>query len=775
MGTSAASALSTLEAARNYVEGRGWAVVPVRRLEKRPLSSDWPSIRLRADELANHFGNGENIGVILGEPSGWLTDIDLDAPQARQLASLFLPKTDCIHGRPGAPSSHLFYKALGAKHESFKDPDGSTLVEIRSKGHQTLLPPSIHPSGVLYAWESEGEPAAIAAGDLRSAVARLATAALIARHWPEEGSRHDASKALAGMLLRGGWHQAETSQFLEAVATAARDEEASRRAGDVITTANRLGQGRPATGAPSLAALIGDEVVRRCRDWLVLADAPAFDASSDVWPMPGRLGDELHAVPAFDLQLLPLSLRALVRDVSERMQAPPDYAATAVIVALAGCVNRRAVIIPKVHDRSWRIVPNLWGAIVARPGMMKSPILQAITASLSHIEKQWRADYEQASSEFTKDKEREELDLQVWKEQYKVAAKSSKDRAATPIRPETTLQPPTQRRLTTTDATFEKLHVILAENPAGILAIRDELAGWLAALDKHGREDERAFFLQAWNGDGPFTVDRIGRGSVHAEAICVSLLGNIQPARLQGYLSDVTQGGPTDDGLFQRFQLIVWPDPLREWQLVDRPADQAASDTAAAVFAALARLSADEPVCLSFAPDAQQLFFDWLADLEHKVRGDTGLPPALVGHLSKYRSLMPTLAGLFELADRAANGDVVAECFISLDHTRRAAAFCDYLEAHAHRIYACALSAETRSARELARHLQARDLSSPFTTRDVYLKGWSGLDSPERVRAALGLLEEAGWIRHVESKPASAGGRPSEVWLVNPKAVRCDK
>ena len=52
------------------------------------------------------------------------------------------------------------------------------------------------------------------------------------------------------------------------------------------------------------------------------------------------------------------------------------------------------------------------------------------------------------------------------------------------------------------------------------------------------------------------------------------------------------------------------------------------------------------------APDAQELFIEWFTGLERKVRGDE-LHPTLISHLSKYRSLMPSLALLFELADRA--------------------------------------------------------------------------------------------------------------------------
>jgi hypothetical protein len=763
--------VSILEAARAMAR-KGWAVVPVRSGQKYPQISGWPLLRLTEADLPRHFSAGQNIGVILGKASQWLADVDLDAPEVRQLASHFLPSTARRHGRASKTSSHSFYFATGVRPETFKDIDGTMLVELRSTGQQTLVPPSVHPSGESYAWESEGEPAVVSAALLRNAVARVASAALLARHWPATGSRHHAANAVAGMLLRAGWNEKQTARFVEGIAMATHDEEVRERLRDVVTTARRLSSGGPATGAPSLAAIVGDDVVRRIRQWLELK-REATISGDDGWPDPEPLAAALLPVPAMDLALLPQSLRSLVEDISERMQAPPDYATAAMIVALAGCVNRRAEIIPKVNDTSWRVVPNLWGAIVAPPGMMKSPILRAVTSPLTHIESALRAEYDKVCSAFSIENEQSELDRQVWKEKYKQSAKSGK---TTPPRPNNSLRAPTQRRLVLTDATVEKLHAILAENPDGVLVIRDELTGWLAGLDKQGREQERAFFLEAWNGDGAFTMDRIGRGSVHASFVCVSLLGNIQPSRLRAYLADAMEGGPTDDGLFQRFQIVVWPDPPTNWRLVDRPPNLIALETAARVCSMLANLSAEEPVHLSFEPEeAQSLFFAWLADLEHRIRGEAGLPPAFIAHLAKYRSLMPTLAGLFELADRAAGGEVARELSISLDHTRQAAAFCDYLEAHARRIYACVVSPETHSARELGRHLQSGDLGSLFTTRVVYLKGWAGLDTPDRVRSAVAMLEEAGWVRRADSPRSPSGGRPSEIWLVNPKVVHREK
>lgn len=506
-----------------------------------------------------------------------------------------------------------------------------------------------------------------------------------------------------------------------------------------------------------------------------LDDAVANDATdTEQWPKPSPLGDELPPVMPFDLDLLPVSLQPLVLDVSERMQTPLDYAAVACVAALGGCANRRVVVYPKKRDTSWAVVPNLWGGIVAPPGMMKSPVVLAVTRPLYNIEEKWRAEYDSELSDFLDEKEDAELRHQAWREEYKRAIKKGNE---LPIQPDTSLRQPTRKRLVLTDATVEKLHEILSENPAGVFVVRDELTGWLAELERQGREGERAFFLQAWNGDSGFTVDRIGRGSIYVPAVCVSLFGNIQPSRLRWYLSDAITGGPADDGLFQRFQVLVWPDLPRNWKCVDQPPDDWALEIAERTFSTLTHLSADDPVRLRFTADAQALFFAWWKELEKNLRGASSLAPPVVAHLAKYRSLMPSLAGLFELADCVAVGEEIGgQLGISLDHAKQAAAFCDYLESHARRIYSCIVSPETRAARDLARRIHARDLPDTFKTRDVYLKGWTGLDSPDRARMALDVLEDAYWVRREPSIASRTGGRPPEVWNVNPKVFHeCKK
>jgi putative DNA primase/helicase len=530
------------------------------------------------------------------------------------------------------------------------------------------------------------------------------------------------------------------------------------------------------TFASGQAALTGESLAALRARWQLTEQKEHRATLTQVageWPKPEPIQSELPPVEAFSEHLLPASFRPLVRDVAERMQVPMDYPAVVTVLCLAGAVNRRASIQPKAKDTGWVVVPNLWGGIIARPGFMKSPVIQAATRPLVQLQTEWRLAHEEALKGYEWGKEEYELRRAAWKEQFKANSKKGK---ASPDRPEDEPEEPKLRRLIVNDATFEALHQTMSENPAGILVIRDELTGWWSQLDRAGREGERPFCLSAWNGDTGHTIDRIGRGTIHVEACCMSMLGGIQPGRLRSYLTDALKDGPSNDGLIQRFQLMVWPDTEPGWTYVDRAPDAASEALAAGVFRKLVELDAENPVRFRFAPDAQDLFMDWLAELEAKVRGDE-LHPAFISHLSKYRSLMPSLALLFELADRVGSVGFVgsslanSENFVNLEHTRQAAAGCEYLESHARRVYSCIVTPQLRAARELADKIKHRKVGTEgfFSCRDVYLKGWSGLDTLEAVKLAAEVLQDAGWLRNLSGESGPLGGRPSNRYEVNPR------
>jgi hypothetical protein len=136
----------TTEAAQYYID-RDFAVVPIPPGCKAPVVYGWQSRKF----CARDFSPASNIGIVLGEPSGWLIDIDLDAADARELADELLPPTDAVSGRPSSPRSHRWYIARGATTKKFADPTTrKMIVELRSTGCQTVVGPSIHPSGERY-------------------------------------------------------------------------------------------------------------------------------------------------------------------------------------------------------------------------------------------------------------------------------------------------------------------------------------------------------------------------------------------------------------------------------------------------------------------------------------------------------------------------------------------------------------------------------------------------------------------------------------------------
>ncbi|MBK7644376.1 MAG: DUF3987 domain-containing protein [Planctomycetes bacterium] len=184
----------------------------------------------------------------------------------------------------------------------------------------------------------------------------------------------------------------------------------------------------------------------------------------------------------------------------------------------------------------------------------------------------------------------------------------------------------------------------------------------------------------------------IGRGTVRIEAAIVSILGGIQPGPLHEYLVGAARDGKGDDGLLQRFQLLVWPDPSPNWVNHDREPDEAAQKEADEVFRHLHELEpeavgATRPIgdsisipYLRLSEHAQPVFDDWRRDLELYLRsGAEG--EAFESLLAKYRKLVPALALIFHLAD-GNTGPVGLE---SLDRAIKAS---EYLKSHARRVYA---------------------------------------------------------------------------------------
>lgn len=70
--------LTPLSAACDCIS-RGWAPIPVPIRTKAPTLRDWQRLDLIEDALPRYFPNeNQNVGVLLGRPTGGPIDVDLD-------------------------------------------------------------------------------------------------------------------------------------------------------------------------------------------------------------------------------------------------------------------------------------------------------------------------------------------------------------------------------------------------------------------------------------------------------------------------------------------------------------------------------------------------------------------------------------------------------------------------------------------------------------------------------------------------------------------------
>lgn len=766
-----------LDIARSYLLRR-WMPLPVPTRSKNPGFKDWQNFRVTEADLSQHFnGKPQNIGVLLGAASGNLVDVDLDCTEAVTLAPYFLPTTGAIFGRETRPRSHWLYVAPIPKKVAFIDAiTGKRLIEVLTNGQQSIFPGSEHEgTGELVRWYEGGEPAHVSEETLITTVKRHAAATLLAVHWPREGSRQETALALAGGLLRAGISEADTAHFIKAVCHAAGDEETRSRVNTACYTQRKLEEGASVTGWPTLAKLIDERIVSQVCQWLAISEDSRATVQPTRWGEPEELPDDLLPVPAFDMRLLPGALRAWIADISERMQCPAEFPSIAALIAAASVIGNRVCIRPKRADE-WAVVPNLWGAIVGRPGVLKSPALEDALKPLKARERVAREEYQQAMQDFDfqrmyTDAQREQLKKEIQK-----AVKEKRDGTEYKSRlADLQANTPVERRYIVNDPTVEKFGELLNQNPRGLLLFRDELMGWLKSLERDGREQDRSFYLETWTGSGDYTYDRIGRGTLRVNNLTVSILGGIQPGMLMRYLHSAINGGSGDDGLIQRFQLLVYPDVPREWRNVDRVPDGEATARAHQCFGGLDTLEPeavgamrdDKGVAyLRFDDEAQEFFDGWRADLETSLLGFKFEHPALQAHMSKYRSLLPSLALIFHLTDRV-NG-ATTQAGVSLDAARGAASWCALLEEHARRIYGLALSSEITLARSLIKHMRRGDLPSEFTARDVYRKQWTGLCKPSDVSEPLRILEDYGWLQSYSVSRDEKGGRSSICYVAHP-------
>ena len=450
----------------------------------------------------------------------------------------------------------------------------------------------------------------------------------------------------------------------------------------------------------------------------------------------------LSEVPEFPIDAWPPIIWDWCQECAASMRIPPDFCCATMLVVFASLIGRKRQIRPEKNNPRWVITPNLWGLVVGRSGLLKSPAMKQVLSGLDEL------------IQITMKKHQQDM------QQYEIQKEDARI-SKLPFPPQ-----PILKRYKTEDPTIEALGPILRDNPQGILLFRDELQGWLKSMNKKGQENARAFYLETWNASANFTSDRIGRGLIHIPFMCLSVFGGIQPGPISTYVSRMRSGDDNDDGFLQRFQVMVWPKSI-PWTPYNGHLDEELERDIKAIYRWLDQLAFDKdgnPTILEFSDEAQKLFDEWQAGIQPRIRSSE-LPEYMASHLSKYPKLLPSIALIIELVQGAIYQSQLNS--VSVASFLMAKRWCEYLEPHAWKIYHCDQVSVIERAKILIDKVHTGKLPDGFTVREVYhSKHWRGIADSSQVQKACDYAEGKKWLI---KKEISTGGRLADRYYLNPQ------
>ncbi|PKH65911.1 hypothetical protein CXF61_04035 [Psychrobacter sp. 4Dc] len=537
----------------------------------------------------------------------------------------------------------------------------------------------------------------------------------------------------------------------------------------------------------------------------LIADAEIINLQALGKPKPKPISQKLPPVKTLTSTMMPKMIWDYASNCAERLSAPIEYVLMPLMVSLGSVIGTRLSIYPKMYD-NWEIVPNCYGAIVGDPSSKKSPSLSEGLKPISHLVALAKNKYNEDKLEHDTQKELNKHMTKAAEKQLSELAKKLATQAddATEISQDDLKAKaqelaeakqsddliPEIKRYVTDDGTIESIGELESKHKNGMLVKRDELTGWLASLENESNQQARSFYLEGFNGLGSFQVDRIGRGSVFIDTHCLSVIGGIQPDKLEYYLSK-TMKGLGNDGLIQRFQLMVYPDPLPNSKERDLPPDKESRDAIYNLFETIDSMQLGDfmryganPIdeyhkrpYYRFNDEAYQEFMNWYDAL--KLRAGEAEHSIIAEHLLKYAKTVPSLALIFHLVDCIEHGTSLGA--VNINALKAALAWCDVLESHMMRIYSTVTDSANIKASYLADKImkmvrKGADktdttdwISHGFTARQLIRKGWKGLNDADGVLNALEILVEHNWLSWQEVPSTGQGGRPTERYSINSK------
>ena len=301
--------------------------------------------------------------------------------------------------------------------------------------------------------------------------------------------------------------------------------------------------------------------------------------------------------PRTDLSLWPSVLAKRAEEVGHEVGCDPTVPLMAGLAAVSAAADKRMRL--KITN-SWQVPPVLWLMTVGAPADKKTPGSKPMFAPLKKLEMEDRSRYETAMH-FWKGQEARHAAQQKayreWAASPEAGLPNSQPPQVDPLPPE-----PALLRLVINDATSQKVVHMAAPRPRGFLMHLDEMNHYLKKINDSKSGEDRGCWIQGYES-APYTMDRVGVGTISAENLALSIYGNCQP----DVFKEQMRAGATD-GLIQRFIPVVldgtqtgmWKDSLPEF-LTHAPAYEAM----------IRQVFALPPTEYNCSPDALEEFRDF--------------------------------------------------------------------------------------------------------------------------------------------------------------------
>jgi hypothetical protein len=259
------------------------------------------------------------------------------------------------------------------------------------------------------------------------------------------------------------------------------------------------------------------------------------------------LEDRRGDLPEFPLDVFSEDWQSWAMDAAHGAGTTLDH----VLVPLLGIASSLIGTARRIRaSSSWSAPFSMWTCVIGFSGTGKTPGIDVTKRALTKIEKDRRARITELRRAHESKSEQARAVFKAWKTAVQEAIDNNQP---SPPMPADADVPPDfiEPRLHVSNATIEKIAVLLKAQPRGMLMIVDELAGLFLNLSRYSGGDDRTFWLEAWNGNY-HVVERISREPLPIDHLLVGMTGGFQPDRIGRSF------GGDADGLYARM-LFSWP------------------------------------------------------------------------------------------------------------------------------------------------------------------------------------------------------------------------